>query len=243
VNYYPRHVGDYLRDASHLTLLEHGIYARLMDVYYTLERACDGNALALRIGVRTEEERMLMDNILRDFFYEEGGVWRHKRCDLEIEKSKSRAQKASESASKRWSECQGNAKAMPTQCEGNANQKPKAKSQKPNNNNNSSLRSEYKHLFAIQDFEGVWEGYLQMRRHKKYALSPQAQKSKLRTLAQHPSRAITMLQCATEREWQGMEWGWLDRIASGDEEDPSAHSAPDPDWLERQHAKKEAASA
>ena len=37
MNFYKRHIGDYIKKAGHLTLLEHGIYARLMDVYYTRE--------------------------------------------------------------------------------------------------------------------------------------------------------------------------------------------------------------
>ena len=37
MNYYERHIGDYLKDTSHLSLLEHGVYTRLMDVYYTKE--------------------------------------------------------------------------------------------------------------------------------------------------------------------------------------------------------------
>jgi uncharacterized protein YdaU (DUF1376 family) len=32
VNYYERHIGDYLKDTAHLSLLEHGIYTRLLDV-------------------------------------------------------------------------------------------------------------------------------------------------------------------------------------------------------------------
>ena len=31
MNYYPRHVGDYWRDAHHLSMLEHGAFMCLMD--------------------------------------------------------------------------------------------------------------------------------------------------------------------------------------------------------------------
>ena len=37
MNFYPRHIGDYIARASHLTLLEHGVYARLLDIYYSRE--------------------------------------------------------------------------------------------------------------------------------------------------------------------------------------------------------------
>jgi len=37
MNYYTFHSGDYLRDTSHLTLIEDAIYRRLIDWYYTNE--------------------------------------------------------------------------------------------------------------------------------------------------------------------------------------------------------------
>lgn len=136
MNYYPRHIGDYLKDTAHLTLLEHGVYARLLDIYYDREGAlptqCEGNANAMLhrlIGARNDDERRAVDDILAEFFVLKDGAWHNKRADEEIEKNAERAKKASESASKRWGKCEGNANAMPTQCEGNAPQKPKAKSQ------------------------------------------------------------------------------------------------------------------
>lgn len=136
MNYYPRHIGDYVKDTSHLTLLEHGVYVRLLDIYYDREGAlptqCEGNANAMLhrlVGARNDDERRAVDDILAEFFVLKDGAWHNKRANEEIEKNAERARKASESASKRWGKCEGNANAMPTQCEGNAPQKPKAKSQ------------------------------------------------------------------------------------------------------------------
>ena len=47
MNYYKRHIGDYLKDTAHLSLLEHGVYARLLDVYYTRETAIPDDQAAL----------------------------------------------------------------------------------------------------------------------------------------------------------------------------------------------------
>lgn len=33
MNYYEHHLGDYYRKAKHLTLLEHGAYRMLLDLY------------------------------------------------------------------------------------------------------------------------------------------------------------------------------------------------------------------
>ena len=38
MNYYERHLGDYAKDAGHLSMLEHGAYSLLLDRYYTTEQ-------------------------------------------------------------------------------------------------------------------------------------------------------------------------------------------------------------
>ena len=38
MNYYPHHIGDYLKDTAHLTMIEDGAYRRLIDLYYLHEQ-------------------------------------------------------------------------------------------------------------------------------------------------------------------------------------------------------------
>jgi hypothetical protein len=85
MNYYNRHIGDYLRDAGHLTLLEHGIYGRLLDTYYVKEGPLPGDQVARLIGARSKEEKAAMEAVLAEFFQlQPDGSWRQKRCDAEI---------------------------------------------------------------------------------------------------------------------------------------------------------------
>ena len=84
MNHYPRHIGDYIKDTSHLSLLEHGAYARLLDVYYTREAPIPADQAARLVGARTKEERAAIDSVLAEFFTLENGAWRQKRADEEI---------------------------------------------------------------------------------------------------------------------------------------------------------------
>jgi uncharacterized protein YdaU (DUF1376 family) len=68
VNYYERHIGDYLKDTAHLSLLEHGVYSRLLDVYYTRENAIPSDQAARLIGARSKDEREAMQAVLAEFF-------------------------------------------------------------------------------------------------------------------------------------------------------------------------------
>lgn len=120
MNYYQRHIGDYIKDAGHLSLLEHGVFARLLDVYYGREAPIPDDQKYRLIMARTDEEKTTVDAILLEFFKFEGDAWRNKRCDEEIFKAQEKSRKASESAGTRWENTARNANAMPTQCEGNA---------------------------------------------------------------------------------------------------------------------------
>ncbi len=93
MNFYKRHVGDYLRDTAHLSLLEHGVYTRLLDVYYTREGPIPDEQAARLIGARSSEERKAVSRVLSEFFVREGGTWAQKRCEREIQAATSKAER------------------------------------------------------------------------------------------------------------------------------------------------------
>lgn len=94
MNYYHRHIGDYLRDCSHLSLLEHGVYSRLLDLYYVREQGIPADSAARMVGARTPEEIAAVDAVLRDFFVLTDGVWVQARCEREIVEARSRIEAA-----------------------------------------------------------------------------------------------------------------------------------------------------
>ncbi len=91
MNYYARHIGDYLKDTCHLSLLEHGIYCRLMDVYYSREGGLPQTDVARFIGVRSKDERAALDVVLQDFFVLQDGIYTHARCEREIARYQQKA--------------------------------------------------------------------------------------------------------------------------------------------------------
>lgn len=84
MNYYERHLGDYCKNAAHLSLLEHGVYVRLMDVYYTREAPIPDSMAARLIAARTEPETQALQVVLQEFFELRDGHWHQNRCDQEI---------------------------------------------------------------------------------------------------------------------------------------------------------------
>lgn len=143
MNYYERHIGDYLKDTAHLSLLEHGVYTRLLDVYYIREAPIPDEQAARLVGARTKEEREALQVILQEFFTLTDRGWEQARCEREIVAANEKRSKASASAKQRWAHKQthsdgnadaqrthsdgnadGDANAVQTQCEGNALQPP-----------------------------------------------------------------------------------------------------------------------
>ena len=86
LNYYSHHIGDYLSATAHLTLLEHGAYRRLIDVYYIHEAALpvDSKQVYRLVGARTKEEKEAVDVVLGEFFKKTPEGWRQDRCEHEI---------------------------------------------------------------------------------------------------------------------------------------------------------------
>lgn len=84
MNFYKRHIGDYLKDTAHLSLLEHGVYTRLLDVYYTRESGIPDAQAARLIGARGKEECAALKVVLDEFFQLIDGTWVQDRCEREI---------------------------------------------------------------------------------------------------------------------------------------------------------------
>ena len=155
MHYYQHHIGDYRKDTSHLTLLEHGIYRQLLDLYYISEKPLDANALRL-ICARTDEEQAMAMQLLNEFFTKKGDKYFHARCDNEIQLYHGKSTKAKASAKVRWNKNKDlqDANALRTDSEGNANHKPLTINHKPLTN------IKPKRAEALEDyFEDFWYKY------------------------------------------------------------------------------------
>jgi uncharacterized protein YdaU (DUF1376 family) len=86
MNYYKKNIGDYAAATRHLSLLEHGVYSLMIDLYYLNESTFQGdvNQVARKIGARSPDEIQAVANVLNDFFVLMDDGWHQKRCDVEI---------------------------------------------------------------------------------------------------------------------------------------------------------------
>ena len=172
MHYYMFNVGDYRRDASHLTLLEHGAYRQLLDTYYLSEKPISSNhANVMRThSARNAEEVLAVENILSEFFVLTENGYVHKCCEKNIAEYRKKSDKAKESAKSRWDRVKGisndeeNANAMRTHSECNANgmltinHKPLTINHKPITNN-KDLKHTIKNICIIENDDGVFHAF------------------------------------------------------------------------------------
>ena len=122
MHYYTKHIKDYKTDTAHLTLLEHGVYNSLIDLYILTENPLEPNLqkLCRLVHAKTDDEIKAVENVLDEFFTESDDGYRQKKCDQELIRIFGKSESARKSAKQRWGS-ERNANAMQTDSERNAN--------------------------------------------------------------------------------------------------------------------------
>lgn len=100
MNYWKKHLGDYAKDTAHLSLMEHGAYNKLLDLYYTTEKPLPADRVESLILIRTAPEKKSVRKILNEFFKRRATSWFHSRCDKEIKKLSSKCKISQENGKK-----------------------------------------------------------------------------------------------------------------------------------------------
>lgn len=135
MHYYQHNVGDYARDTSHLTVIEHGIYRLLLDWCYLNEKPIPTER-AMRVGRGYPAETQ---SVLSEFFTETPDGWEHGRVLREIEKYHRKAKSNRENGMKGG---RPKANANPMGCDSppnrNPNQEPRTKNQEKDQKQESS---------------------------------------------------------------------------------------------------------
>lgn len=123
MNYYEHHLGDYLRDTAHLSMIEDGAYRRLLDQYYIREKPLpvDIRECCKLARASSKGERDAVSYILKSFFELRDDGYHQPRADVEVKRNEVKRVKAVASANARWNRPNGDANAMRTHSERNAN--------------------------------------------------------------------------------------------------------------------------
>ena len=86
MNFFKKHIGDWIRDTAHLSAVEEGIYSRLIDQYYSREKPLpvDIKAACKLARASSKNERLAVSYVLDSYFTLTENGYAHDRCDSEI---------------------------------------------------------------------------------------------------------------------------------------------------------------
>lgn len=103
--YYYRHIiGDYDRDTKDLSLLEHGVYRRLLDAYYANRGPISAapDRLFRCTSAMMPDEQACVLKIAATYFEQRDGLLHHDKADDEIARVLKESSKQAEKANARW---------------------------------------------------------------------------------------------------------------------------------------------
>lgn len=86
MNYYPFHIGDFRSGTVNMSRQARWIYRDLLDIYYDTEKplALDLDVLCDQVGAESDEERRIVERLLRFKFTKADDGYRHAICDQVI---------------------------------------------------------------------------------------------------------------------------------------------------------------
>ena len=86
MNYYRFYVGDYIRDTSRLSMLEHGAYCLMLHYYYAEERPLplDLDEIYTMVRAMTPADRKAVDKVLAKYFERQDDGYHSGRADVEL---------------------------------------------------------------------------------------------------------------------------------------------------------------
>jgi uncharacterized protein YdaU (DUF1376 family) len=95
MHYYQFNIADYRKDTAHLSIVEHGIYRQLLDLYYLEEKPIPKETqwVIRRLSLGSDSDILALNNVLSDFFKLENDGYHHARCDAEIASYHANAEK------------------------------------------------------------------------------------------------------------------------------------------------------
>jgi uncharacterized protein YdaU (DUF1376 family) len=210
LNYYEHHLGDYVRDTAHLSILEDGVYRRLMDSCYINEAPLPldvGECCKIARAV-TKRERAAVAYILKQFFKPLKDGHHQPRIDEEIERYRVKSGKARKSANARWSNANAmrtheseNANASPSICESHANdmlsspQSPVPSHQSPNKDTEKEVPG--------LDLD-TWNRWIEYRKQIKKPLKPVSLSAAMLELAKFADEQAAVVQQSIASGWTGL---------------------------------------
>ena len=237
MNYYERHLGDYARDAGHLSMLEHGAYCLLLDRYYITEQGIPSDQAHRLCRAKSKEERSAVDAVLAEFFTLAEGAWINGRAAREVIKAQTKIKAARENG-----KSGGRPKQTPQEPTGlvpgsesvtqeKALQTPDTRHQEKQQTKTARKRAPAVPVPCPDGVdEAVWRDWLALRKAKHAPVTPTVLDGAAGEAAKAGMSLEAFLRIWCRRGTQGLEADWLKSTERGQ----GASQPAEPAWRTEQ---------
>lgn len=210
MHHYPHHIGDYRRDTMHLTMIEHGAYRQLLDMYYLHEKPIptETSRLFRLLCARFEEEQNAVLSVLNEFFKvdEQAKTWVHERCESEIQAYKLRAE-----ASKENGKLGGRPKKTKQVILGYEKHNLEKGNQEPITNNQEPIKdiTPLALLVSLDVDKKIAQDWLKIRKVKKMPLTETALDQIINEAKKAGLTLNQAIKKCCEESWAGFKANWM----------------------------------
>lgn len=229
MNYYEHHIGDFRSGTVNMTRQERWLYRDLIEVYYDTEGplTADVEKLCKDIGVRSDEEKAIVLELLAYKFKLTERGYEHERCESVIAAYRGKAETARENGKKggrppknknpeKPSGFISETEVNPYQTGLKANQEPVTNNQKPEVKPIRATRFDAQaHLVSLGVETQIAKDWLATRKRKKLESTLTAMEQTQAEVAKAGVSLNDALRECCARGWGGFKASWLDEQPSG----------------------------
>lgn len=212
MHYYTFNIGDYHSHTAHLDPIEDLAYRRMLDWVYLHESPLPDNIKQIAKLIRLPDEYDRIASVLREYFDLSEYGYTQKKAMQEIERFKSKSDKARAAINERWARERENrdTDVLRTKNERNTNHKPITNNHKEKDLSNDRSKNVTVHdLVAFGIDDQVAKDFQSIRKAKRSPLT----KTALSAIEREAGKAgWSVQQAITEcvaRGWQGFKAEWV----------------------------------
>lgn len=195
MHYYQFHIGDYRAGTIHLTQIERWVYRDLLDCLYDTEEPLplDVNKVCMMVGARSDEHKEAVRVVLETKFVQTDQGYTNSRFESELDKYRSKAQRAIDANKKRW----GYEKDLKSDVKSDANQIP--------TNNHKPITNKKESLQPIEGLDvDAWERWLDYRKEIKKPIKVASMQSAMKAFVKHGSNQAQVVEQSIANGWTGL---------------------------------------
>ncbi len=219
MNYYSFHIGDYRRDTTHLSMLEHGAYRQLLDWIYLDEKPIpkEIELVFRRLSAKTKNDRKAIMTVLNEMFILTDNGYTQRRATSEITNYHGKAERARNNGKLggRPKKTKVVSSRISVKTKTKTNQKLITNNHQPQSNEDTIFLLKLLSLSVRKQTAFDW---IKLRKEQRATISETVIKGLIRESKKAELSLDQVLMICCERGWRGFKAEWTNEVVTQNKE-------------------------